>query len=166
MDKVEIHKFKRQSRRMTLAMIVLAVVVMGQFLFAAFNPGQKVQTIVGPIGPSGAAGEKGDKGDKGDRGDPGLSIVGPKGDTGPQGPVGTSIVGPQGERGPVGPQGPQGPQGVQGEQGPVGPTGPPGPAVDMRCDSEKRYVQWRNIGNTTWNDLYPVNSCGPATSSD
>ena len=99
------------DERVTLALLLIASLVMG---FVGGAIGSLLFAIPGPIGPQGLSGQDGEDGVDG--------IQGPAGPTGPQGEQGTT--GPQGEQGL---QGPQGETGATGATGPAGSTGPAGP---------------------------------------
>jgi hypothetical protein len=83
------------DERVTLALLLIASLVMG---FVGGAIGSLLFAIPGPIGPQGLPGQDGEDGVDG--------IQGPAGPTGPQG-----------EQGTTGPQGEQGPQGLEGNPG-------------------------------------------------
>ena len=104
---------------------------------------------------------------------------------GPQGIAGFTIQGPQGIQGIQGQPGIPGPQGIQGAQGivgadgkdgidgkdgkdgqsivgPQGEKGEPGPKTERRCNAEERHMEWRNVGDETWQveyNLSPLQTC-------
>lgn len=105
---------------------------------------EEVRTVVERGVLVGVKGEKGDIGAQGPQG-----TVGPQGATGPQGLQG--VKGDTGDTGSQGPQGLTGPQGIQGIQGIPGDDG-----REVELQKNTTHVQWRYVGDITWNDLVPL----------
>ena len=90
-------------------------------------------------------------------------LKGQKGDTGKKGDVGatgTSGQGTSGQNGSQGVRGLDGQQGVageKGEQGSMGEPGVPGKEVEFRYNVSKNRIEWRYVGDDTWQIL--VKNC-------
>lgn len=93
--------------------------------------------------------------------------------TGPQGIAGISIQGATGAQGVQGVQGQPGDTGTTGTigaigadgqsvVGPAGAQGDPGPKTERQCDPNLHAIEWRNVGDESWQVEYylaPLQIC-------